>query len=104
MKNKKDYTFDEINSRKELAAFYKEYMSKRIAHLRKQMNVTAKEMSLSIGQSKGYINQIENKRFLPSIKIFFRICNFFKITPKNFFDLDRKIFLPIQKGYDKNKK
>ena len=32
----------------------------RLATLRTKKNVSAREMSLSIGQSEGYINNIEN--------------------------------------------
>ena len=43
-------------------------------------------MSLSIGQSPGYINNIENGVNLPSMAAFFYICDYLGITPKDFFD------------------
>lgn len=43
-------------------------------------------MSLSLGQSESYINKIENVRTMPSIQVFFYICDYFNITPAFFFD------------------
>lgn len=50
--------------------------------------VSARDMSLSIGQSAGYINSIENKNNLPSMTVFFYICEYLNITPKDFFDFE----------------
>ena len=43
-------------------------------------------MSLTLGQNGSYINQIENKSALPSLQGFFYICEYFGVTPKEFFD------------------
>ena len=50
--------------------------------------VSARDMSLSLGQSEGYINNIENGVNFPSMTVFFYICDYFGITPKEFFDID----------------
>lgn len=50
--------------------------------------VSAREMSLSIGQSEGYINNIENGVNYPSMTVFFYICDYLGITPKEFFDTE----------------
>ena len=47
-------------------------------------------MSLSIGQSAGYINNIENKKNLPSMSAFFYICEYLEISPQEFFEFDSK--------------
>ena len=47
---------------------YENFIANRIYQLRNQKNVTAREMSLAIGQHKGYITQIENRQNLPSIQ------------------------------------
>lgn len=65
---------------------YEEFTQNRIAQLRIQKNVSARDMSLSLGQNVGYINQIENKKALPSLPGLFYICEYFKITPQQFFD------------------
>ena len=60
----------------------------RLAQLRDKKNVSAREMSLAIGQNPGYINNIENGINYPSMQTFFYICDFLEITPKEFFDID----------------
>ena len=39
---------------------YYEGFSKRLAELRQEKGVSARDMSLSLGQSESYINKIEN--------------------------------------------
>lgn len=64
----------------------KEQFSLRLSKLRIDKGVSARDMSLSIGQSAGYINNIENGVNLPSMSVFFYICEFLEITPSEFFD------------------
>ena len=65
---------------------YEEFTQNRIAQLRMQKNVSARDMSLTLGQNNSYINQIENKKALPSLQGLFYICEYFGITPQQFFD------------------
>lgn len=65
---------------------YEEFTQKRITQLRMQKGVSARDMSLSLGQNKSYINQIENGKALPSLPGLFYICEYFGITPEQFFD------------------
>jgi len=67
---------------------YEDFFAERIAKLRLQKNVSAREMSLSIGQNENYINRIENKKAFPSMQGFFYICEYLKLTPKEFFDFE----------------
>ena len=62
--------------------------AKRLVGLRMNKGVSARDMSLSIGQSAGYINNIENGVNYPSMAVFFYICDYLGISPKEFFDLD----------------
>lgn len=62
--------------------------AKRLVELRLNKGVSARDMSLSIGQSPGYINNIENGINYPSMTVFFYICDYFGITPMEFFDID----------------
>lgn len=64
---------------------YEDFFSDRIAELRIQKNVSAREMSLALGQNESYINRIENKRSFPSMQVFFYICEYLDVTPKEFF-------------------
>ncbi len=59
----------------------------RLTKLRQQKNVSARDMSLTLGQNPGYINSIESGKSLPSMKQFFYICEFLDITPSQFFDV-----------------
>lgn len=65
---------------------YEEFTQNRIAQLRLQKNISARDMSLSLGQNNSYINQIENKKSLPSLQGLFYICEFLGVTPRQFFD------------------
>lgn len=67
---------------------YLEWFYRRIAELRAQKGVSARDMSLSLGQSESYINKIENRRTLPSMTGFFYICEYLNITPQEFFNFD----------------
>ena len=59
---------------------------KRLVALRVSKGASARDMSLSLGQSAGYINNIENKKSLPAMQSFFYICEYLGVTPKEFFD------------------
>lgn len=65
---------------------YEDFLPERLAQLRTQKGVSARDMSLSIGQANNYINNIENKKALPSMQSFFYICEYLGITPQEFFD------------------
>ena len=67
---------------------YLKWIAQRIEELRIQKGVSARDMSLSLGQSDGYINKIENGRTLPSIPGFIYICEYFDITPQEFFNVE----------------
>lgn len=67
---------------------YVEWFSKRLTQLRMEKGVSARDMSLSLGQSESYINKIENKRTLPSMTGFFYICEYLGITPQEFFNTE----------------
>lgn len=62
----------------------------RIIELRQQKNVSARDMSLSIGQHQGYINKIENYKTSLSLSALFNICEYFDITEIEFFDYKNK--------------
>lgn len=67
---------------------YLDWFSTRITELRMQKGVSARDMSLSLGQSESYINKIENKKALPSMAGFLYICEYFRITPDKFFRVE----------------
>ncbi len=65
---------------------YEDFVPERLAKLRTRKGVSARDMSLSLGQANNYINNIENKKSLPSMPSFFYICEYLGITPQEFFD------------------
>lgn len=57
-----------------------------MSYLRISTGVSARDMSLSLGLSESYINKLEHAKTLPSMGIFFAICEYFHITPYDFFN------------------
>ena len=67
---------------------YEEDFSRRLSDLRAKRGISARDMSLSLGQNPGYINTIENRKAFPTMSNFFYICEFLQVSPKEFFDWD----------------
>lgn len=65
-----------------------EQFIKRLTTLRMQKGISARDMSLSMGQNPGYINNIESGKSMPSLSGIFYICEYLGIEPKDLFDLD----------------
>lgn len=63
-----------------------EFVRDRITQLRIQKGVSEYKMSYDLGHSRGYINNISSGKTLPSMTEFFSICEYFGITPVEFFD------------------
>ena len=60
----------------------------RLSKLREEKDISARDMSIKLGQNPAYINNIETNKALPSMSMFFNICNFLEITPSDFFSDD----------------
>lgn len=67
---------------------YEDKFSNRLSQLRIKKGVSAREMSISLGQNPGYINSIESGKALPTMSNFFYICDYLDITPMDFFNFD----------------
>lgn len=67
---------------------FQKQFSLRLSELRLQKNISAREMSHTLGHSGNYINMIENGNSLPSMAQFLAICEFLEVTPAVFFDFD----------------
>ncbi len=57
----------------------------RITQLRVERNVSEYELSYALGFSKSYVNMISREKNLPSMNAFLAICDYFQITPAQFF-------------------
>lgn len=71
-----------------IEGMYEDIFPVRLTQLRINKGVSARDMSLSIGQNAGYINNIESGKSLPSMTGFFYICEYLNISPQEFFETD----------------
>lgn len=69
---------------------YEEQFSKRLAELRTKKGVSARDMSLSIGQNPGYIRAIKCGTTFPTMSNFFYICEYLNVTPQEFFNFSEE--------------
>ena len=67
---------------------YAEFVKERITQLRLQKGISEYKMSYDLGHSRGYVNNISSGKALPSMAEFFAICEYFGITPIEFFKTD----------------
>ena len=75
---------------------YEDFFAERLSKLRGEKEISAREMSLSLGQNSSYVNRIENRKAFPSMQGFFYICEFLGVTPAEF--LIRKMKSPCVSG------
>lgn len=71
-----------------------DFIRHRITELRLSRSMTEYQLSTELGQSKSYIQGITAGKSLPSMKQLYNICDFFGITPADFFD-DGKDSTPL---------
>lgn len=67
-------------------AVYEAFVRERITQLRLKKGVSEYQMSYDLGHSRGYIYNISSGKSLPPMSEFFSICDYFNITPAEFFD------------------
>ena len=65
-----------------------DFIRERITQLRLQKGVSEYQMSYDLGHSRGYVYNISSGKALPPLKEFLAICDYFDITPQEFFDED----------------
>ncbi|MBQ2777344.1 MAG: helix-turn-helix transcriptional regulator [Peptococcaceae bacterium] len=63
-----------------------EFIRNRITQLRLAKGVSEYQMSYDLGHSRGYVYNISSGKALPPLKEFLAICDYFEITPQQFFD------------------
>jgi len=79
---------------------YEKFVRDRITQLRLQKGVSEYQMSYDIGHSRGYIYNISSGKSLPPMGEFFAICDYFGVTPQEFFDDRLRNPELIQKALD----
>lgn len=62
------------------------FVRDRITQLRIQKGVSEYQMSYDLGHSRSYIYNISSGKSLPPMAEFLQICDYFEITPSQFFD------------------
>ena len=67
-----------------------DFIRRRITELRIKRNISEYQMSLDLGKSQGYMQSISSGRTLPAMQSFLEICDYFGITPQEFFDTDHE--------------
>ena len=87
---------------------YQEYIRNKIDELRISRNLSEYQLSLELGHSQGYIQSISSGRALPSMQSFLDICEYFDITPSEFFnpnihntELFNNVMVELEKCNDK---
>lgn len=63
-----------------------QFIRDRITQLRIQKGVSEYQMSYDLGHSRSYIYNISSGKSLPPMAEFLQICDYFEITPSQFFD------------------
>ena len=77
-----------------------EFIRNRISVLRTKKNVSEYRMSTDLGHSKSYMQSISSGRAMPSLGEFLYICEYFGVTPREFFDENIKEPQLVQKLYE----
>lgn len=62
------------------------FVRDRIVQLRLKKGVSEYQMSYDLGHSRSYIYNISSGKSLPPMAEFLQICDYFGITPGQFFD------------------
>lgn len=65
---------------------YESFVKNRITQLRLAKGVSEYQMSYDLGHSRGYVYNISSGKSLPPLSEFFAICDYFNITPAEFFN------------------
>lgn len=67
---------------------YEQYLREKITSLRLEKNISEYHLSTELGRCKTYIQAITSGKSLPSFDAFFDLCEYFNLTPAEFFSPD----------------
>ncbi len=82
----------------------KDFVRNRITELRLKKGVSEYKMSYDLGHSRSYVYNISSGKSLPPMAEFLEICNYFGITPMQFFDETIENPALLQSAIDELKK
>lgn len=77
-----------------------DFIRQRITELRIKKGVSEYQMSLDLGHSRSYMQNISSGKSKPSIEEFLYICEYLNVTPSAFFDEKNSEPFLIQKALD----
>ena len=77
---------------------YEAFVRDRITQLRLKKGISEYQMSYDLGHSRGYVYNISSGKALPPLKEFFAMCDYFDLTPAQFFNEDTQYPELIQKA------
>ncbi len=80
------------------------FIRDRITQLRLQKGVSEYKMSYDLGHSRSYIYNISSGKSLPPMGEFLQICDYFGITPSQFFEVSSENPALLQTAIDELKK
>ncbi len=80
-----------------------DFIRQRITELRIRKNISEYKMSLDLGHSKSYIQSISSGRAMPSMSEFLYICEYFNISPSDFFNEEKTDAVSVQELNDEVK-
>ncbi|MBE6033978.1 MAG: helix-turn-helix transcriptional regulator [Clostridiales bacterium] len=69
-----------------IVSAYEKFVRDRITQLRLQKGISEYQLSYDLGHSRGYIYNITSGKSLPPLTELFSICEYFELTPSEFFD------------------
>ena len=61
-------------------------IAERVSEIAAKKNISFYRMSYDLGQCRSYMGKIASGEIKPSMNNFFAICDYFEITPVEFFD------------------
>lgn len=69
------------------------FIRSKLDELRVNQKISERKMSLDLGHTASYMNNISTGRSLPSLTEFLYICEYLKITPSQFFESEKNLSL-----------
>lgn len=75
----------------------KNFIKDRVYYIRNIHKISARNLSLELGMSSEYINQLESGRLTPSLDFLINFCEYFNMPVSDFFDETKKYPLEFQK-------
>ena len=62
------------------------FIAERVTQIADQQKISYYRMSFDLGQSRSYMCKVASGEIRPSMNNFFAICDYFGVTPSEFFD------------------